>query len=43
MEDQHIDLREAERRHLDLTEVVRGADRAAISAKLYEHYLRRRT
>jgi DNA-binding GntR family transcriptional regulator len=41
MEDQHIDLLEAQRRHLDLTEVLRGRDRVAISHKLYEHYLRR--
>ncbi len=41
MEDQHIDLLEAKRRHVDLTEVIRGGDRAAIAAKLNEHYLRR--
>ncbi len=41
MEEQHIDLLEAQRRHLDLTAVLRGADREAISRKLYDHYLRR--
>ncbi|GAA2009248.1 DNA-binding GntR family transcriptional regulator [Nakamurella flavida] len=41
MEDQRIDLAEAERRHLGLAEVVRRSDRAEISAKLWEHYLRR--
>lgn len=38
-EDQHVDLLAAERRHADLTEVIRGADRTAIGAQLYQHYL----
>jgi GntR family transcriptional regulator, rspAB operon transcriptional repressor len=41
MEDQHIDLQEAEHRHVELAEVVRRGDRAEIADKLYEHYLRR--
>lgn len=41
IEDQNIDLLEVQRRHLDLTAVLRDGNREAISHKLYEHYLRR--
>ena len=39
MENQHIDLFEAARRHRELCEVFRTRDRAAITAALYDHYL----
>jgi DNA-binding GntR family transcriptional regulator len=40
MEDQHIGLPEAVERHLELAEVIRSADRAAMAEALYGHYLR---
>ncbi|WP_370615201.1 GntR family transcriptional regulator [Mumia sp. Pv 4-285] len=40
MEDQHIDLGEAVKRHRQFAEIVRGADRGEIAAELYRHYLR---
>jgi DNA-binding GntR family transcriptional regulator len=41
LEDQHIDLAEAGRRHHTLADAVRTGERAAISTALYEHYIRR--
>ena len=39
MENQHIDLDEAARRHREVADVFRTGDRAAMTAALYDHYL----
>ena len=39
MENQHIDLDEAARRHREVADVFRTGDRVAMTAALYDHYL----
>jgi len=40
MDDQHIDLTEAGRRHREFAEVIRSGDRGRIGDMMYRHYIR---